>query len=113
MLNWNIPIQFVCLLTFSILSTLQPETAIEIYESALKKNPKDYFLIRKVGQALIKAHFFERAVTYYKAAIKTSGQNLSFCFDLGHLLWRLNRFEQSKEVINGALLSSSMKGIVN
>lgn len=94
--------------SFPSLST-QPETAIEIYEAALKKNPKDYFLIRKVGQALIKAHFYERAVTYYKAAIKSSGQNLSFCLDLGHLLWRLNRFEAAQEVINAALASSNLK----
>lgn len=94
---------------FLCLST-QPETAIEIYESALKKNPKDYFLIRKVGQALIKAHFYERAVTYYKAAIKSSGQqHPSFCFDLGHLLWRLKRFEAAQEVINSALGSSKLK----
>ena len=48
----------------------QPDKAIEIYESALKKNPKDAFLIRKVGKAYIKAHLYEKAVTYYKAAIK-------------------------------------------
>ncbi|CAG2171409.1 unnamed protein product, partial [Oppiella nova] len=65
---------------------LEPERAIEIYEQALKKNPKDWILTRKVGQALIKTHFYEKAVTYYKAAIKTSGQN-AFRYDLAHLLW--------------------------
>lgn len=88
---------------------LEPEMAIEIYEQALKKNPKDYFLIRKVGQALIKAHFYDRALTFYKAAIKTSGQNVSFCYDLAHLQWRLNRFEQSKEMINSTLQSENFK----
>lgn len=81
----------------------QPDTAIEIYEQALKKNPKDYFLVRKVGQALIKAHFYERAVTFYKAAIKSSGQNLSFCLDLANLLYKLKRNEQARDVIGSAL----------
>ncbi|KAH7636639.1 tetratricopeptide repeat protein 21b-like [Dermatophagoides farinae] len=78
---------------------LQPEKAIEIYEQAVKKNPKDSTLVRKVGQALIKAHFFERAVTYYKAAIKSSGQMPSYCYDLAELLHRLGRDDQCKDII--------------
>jgi tetratricopeptide repeat protein 21B len=35
---------------------LQPEKAIEVYESALKKNPKDGTLASKIGQALVKTH---------------------------------------------------------
>ncbi|CAG2119925.1 unnamed protein product, partial [Medioppia subpectinata] len=81
---------------------LEPERAIEIYEQALKKNPKDWVLTRKVGQALIKTHFYEKAVTYYKAAIKTSGQN-AFRYDLAHLLWRLKRFSESQAIITNAL----------
>lgn len=77
--------------------------AIEVYEQALKKNPKDSMLIRLVGQTLIKAHFYEKAVTYYKAAIKSSGQCPSFCFDLANLLFRLARNEQAKELILNTL----------
>ncbi|OTF74548.1 hypothetical protein BLA29_007846 [Euroglyphus maynei] len=79
---------------------LQPEKAIEIYEQAVKKNPKDSTLVRKVGQALIKAHFYERAVTYYKAAIKSSGQMPSYCYDLAELLHRLGRDDQCKDIID-------------
>lgn len=61
--------------------------------------------MRKVGQALIKAHFYERAVTFYKAAIKTSKHNVIFCYDLANLLFKLKRLEQSKETINSALQS--------
>ena len=35
---------------------LQPEKAIEVYENALKKNPKDASLASKIGQALVKTH---------------------------------------------------------
>ena len=34
----------------------QPEKAIEVYESALKRNPKDAGLATKIGQALVKTH---------------------------------------------------------
>lgn len=42
----------------------QVEKAIEIYEHALKKNPKNGLLIRRVGQALIKTHYFERVSNF-------------------------------------------------
>ena len=44
----------------------------------------------------------EQAVTYYKAAIKTSGQN-AFRYDLAHLLWRLKRYQESQTIITSAL----------
>ncbi|XP_054157238.1 tetratricopeptide repeat protein 21B-like [Oppia nitens] len=84
------------------MNILEPERAIEIYEQALKKNPKDWILTRKVGQALIKTHFYEKAVTYYKAAIKTSGQN-AFRYDLAHLLYRLKKYSESQIIITSAL----------
>ena len=34
----------------------QPERAIEVYEAALKKNPRDFSLASKIGQALVKTH---------------------------------------------------------
>lgn len=85
--------------TLLIIEIKQPEKSIEIYEQTVKKNPKDSTLVRKVGQALIKAHFYERAVTYYKAAIKSSGQMPSYCYDLAELLHRLGRDDQCKEII--------------
>lgn len=34
----------------------QPDRAIDVYEAALKKNPRDHALACKIGQALVKAH---------------------------------------------------------
>lgn len=34
----------------------QPEKAIEVYEHALKKNPRDGALASKIGKALVKTH---------------------------------------------------------
>lgn len=34
----------------------QPEMAIEVYEQALKRNPKDGAMASKIGKALVKTH---------------------------------------------------------
>lgn len=39
----------------------QPEKAIEVYETALKRNPRDGALASKIGQALIKTHQYGKA----------------------------------------------------
>ena len=81
---------------------MKPDKAIEIYESALKKNPKDAYLTRTVGQAYIKAHLYEKAITYYKAAVKSSDGN-ELRYDLAELLFQMRRYEDSAEVVKNAL----------
>lgn len=43
--------------------------AIQAYELALKTNQKDVKLIRKLGTALTKTHYFSKAINYYKEAV--------------------------------------------
>lgn len=43
---------------------LQPEKAIEVYEHALKKNPKDGALASKIGKALIKTHHYVKVCSH-------------------------------------------------
>lgn len=45
---------------FHLTFAFQPEKAIDVYESALKKNPKDASLASKIGQALIKTHQYAK-----------------------------------------------------
>ena len=53
-----------------------------MYETALKKNPKDAALASKIGQALVKTHNYGKAINYYEAALKSGGQNfLRYHFD--------------------------------
>ncbi|KAK8788407.1 hypothetical protein V5799_021812 [Amblyomma americanum] len=80
----------------------EPDNAIGAYEQALRKNPKDSAVARKIGQALIKTHQFERAVTYYKAAIKAGGQP-QMKYDLAELLAKVKRFQDAEDTINAAL----------
>lgn len=38
----------------------QPEKAIEVYEQALEKNPRDGALASKIGKALVKTHNYNK-----------------------------------------------------
>ena len=44
----------------------EPERALEIYEQALKRNPRDFALAAKMGKALQKTHQYGKALNYYK-----------------------------------------------
>ena len=52
---------------------IQPERAIEVYEAALKKNPRDFGLASKIGQALVKTHNYgkvSKRKSYYSRISK-------------------------------------------
>ena len=55
---------------------MQPELALEVYEAALKKNPRDGVLASKIGQALVKTHNYNKAISYYDAALKSENQHV-------------------------------------
>ncbi|XP_023227553.1 tetratricopeptide repeat protein 21B-like [Centruroides sculpturatus] len=95
-------VQSYLMLGDAYMNIQEPERAIEVYEQALKKNPRDSVLARKIGQALIKTHHYEKAVTYYKAAIKTSGQ-IMLRHDLAHLLFRMKRYKEAQDIITNVL----------
>ncbi|KAE8581031.1 hypothetical protein XENTR_v10024640 [Xenopus tropicalis] len=80
----------------------EPEKAIEIYEQALKKNPKDGTLASKIGKALIKTHNYSKAISYYEAALK-SGQQSFLRYDLAELLLRLKQYDKAEKVLQQAL----------
>lgn len=50
----------------------QPELAIEVYEQALKKTPKDGAVASKIGKALVKTHNY----------VKVSGEDCVYEKDL-------------------------------
>ena len=108
----------------------QPEKAIEVYEQALKKNPKDGALASKMGKALVKTHNYVKvclvhslkdkqdsltenkqcwhkaavtqAINYYEAALKTEQQNF-LRYDLAELLMKMKQYERSEKVLHEAL----------
>nr|XP_030134266.3 tetratricopeptide repeat protein 21B isoform X1 [Taeniopygia guttata] len=80
----------------------EPDEAIEVYEQALKKNPKDPSLASKIGKALIKTHNYSKAISYYEAAVRSGQQNF-LCYDLAELLMKLKQYEQAEKVLQQAL----------
>ncbi|KAK3569226.1 hypothetical protein QTP86_026513 [Hemibagrus guttatus] len=80
----------------------EPEMAIEVYEQALKKNPKDGAVASKIGKALIKTHNYVKAINYYEAALK-SGQQSFLRYDLAELLMKLRQYERCEKVLHEAL----------
>ncbi|XP_069472384.1 tetratricopeptide repeat protein 21B [Ambystoma mexicanum] len=80
----------------------EPEKAIDVYEQALKKNPKDGTLASKIGKALIKTHNYSKAINYYEAALKT-GQQSFLRYDLAELLLKLKQYDKAENVLQEAL----------
>jgi len=54
---------------------IQPEKAIEVYETALKKNPRDGALASKIGQALVKTHHYGKVSAHFFINTSTSSSN--------------------------------------
>ncbi len=52
-------------LRFQFIFSIQPERAIEVYETALRKNPRDSALASKIGQALVKTHNYGKVSVFY------------------------------------------------
>ena len=63
----------------------EPERALEIYEEARKRNPRDTQLAAKMGQALQKTHQYGKAINYYREAVKNEDHG-SLRYDLAELL---------------------------
>lgn len=68
------------------------------------KNPKDSSLAKKIGQALIKSHHYNKAISYYLAALKSGHQNL-LRFDLAELYFKLGQYENAEKIASEALAS--------
>ncbi|XP_064595299.1 tetratricopeptide repeat protein 21B-like isoform X2 [Liolophura sinensis] len=94
------------LLGDAYMSIQEPEKAIEVYEAALKKNPRDAGLASKIGQALVKTHHYGKAMNYYEAALKSGGQAF-LRYDLAVLLLKLRQYDKAEKVLRNALDSES------
>ncbi|XP_013391055.1 tetratricopeptide repeat protein 21B [Lingula anatina] len=97
------PSAHTCLLLGDAYMSIQePEKAIEVYQAALKLNPKDGALASKIGQALVKTHNYGKAINYYEAALK-SGSQMSLRYDLAELLLKLRQYDKAQKVLLQAL----------
>ncbi|XP_040595708.1 tetratricopeptide repeat protein 21A isoform X2 [Mesocricetus auratus] len=90
------------LLGDAFMSIQEPEKALEVYDEAYRKNPHDASLVSRIGQAYMKTHQYAKAINYYEAAQKISGQDF-LCFDLAELLLKLKKYHKAEKVLKQAL----------
>ncbi|KAM6161377.1 tetratricopeptide repeat protein 21A [Erethizon dorsatum] len=98
------------LLGDAFMNIQEPEKALEVYDEAYKKNPHDASLVSRIGQAYVKMHQYSKAINYYEAAQKISGQDF-LCCDLAELLLKLKKFSKAEKVLNQALGHDFVKDI--
>ncbi|OWK02525.1 hypothetical protein Celaphus_00010266, partial [Cervus elaphus hippelaphus] len=98
------------LLGDAFMNIQEPEKALEVYDEAYRKNPHDASLISKIGQAYVKTHQYTKAINYYEAAQKISGQDF-LCCDLAELLLKLKKFNKAEKVLKQALDYDFVKDI--
>ncbi|CAK7311819.1 Tetratricopeptide repeat protein 21A [Vulpes lagopus] len=98
------------LLGDAFMNIQEPEKALEVYDEAYRKNPHDASLVSRIGQAYVKTHQYTKAINYYEAAQKISGQDF-LCCSLAELLLKLKKFNKAEKVLKQALEHDSVKDI--
>jgi tetratricopeptide repeat protein 21B len=86
------------------MSIQEPDRAIEAYEQALKRNPRDASLACKMGRALVKTHQYGKAINYYKEAVKgeDAGQ---LKLDMAELYMKLGQHDKAEKTLSQELES--------
>ncbi|CAH8540349.1 unnamed protein product [Schistosoma bovis] len=85
----------------------EPENAIKIYESILRKNPDDLRLASKIGLVFIKLHHYAKAISYYETAVKT-GQN-GLRLDLADLFINMKQYKKARRLLHSMLTNEIME----
>lgn len=96
---------------------LEPIQAAESYEAAVKGNPTDIQLIKKLGTSLVLMHDYDKASRHYESAIKLLGDDdLRFEFlellikvdFLNNIFYRTKHRIQYKTIIHLVLFLFSL-----
>ena len=60
----------------------------------MKTNPKDEGVIREIGNALVMTHNYEKAIEYYKNALRNNPDRVEMKLDLGKLCIKIGRIAE-------------------
>uniref|UniRef100_A0A915CVM3 Tetratricopeptide repeat-like domain-containing protein n=1 Tax=Ditylenchus dipsaci TaxID=166011 RepID=A0A915CVM3_9BILA len=90
------------LLGDAYISIQEPTLAIEAYETAMRRAPKNYQLAEKIGNAYVKCHLYSKAITFYEAAMKSGRQNL-LRIRFAEQLFQMGNYEKCKKVLREVL----------
>lgn len=81
------------------MSIQEPERAIEAYEQALSHNPIDKVdIANRMGKALIKAHQYAKAISYYKDIVKQNKCG-ALKVDLANLYMRMKQYDKAEATL--------------
>ncbi|CAH0763751.1 unnamed protein product [Diatraea saccharalis] len=83
----------------AFMSIYEPAQAAESYETALKGNPKDIQLIKKLGNSLVKMHEYDKATQHYENAIKELKDD-DVMFEYLELLIKLKQYDKVDSTIS-------------
>lgn len=100
-------VETALLLGDAYMSIQEPDKAIEVYEKAMKNNPKETQLASKIGQALVKTHNYGKAINYYEAALKNGSSQGFLRHDLAELLLKLRQYDKAEKVLKQSLEAES------
>ncbi|CAB1350057.1 unnamed protein product, partial [Coregonus sp. 'balchen'] len=76
--------------------------AIEVYQEAMRETVRDATLSRKMGQAYVKTHQYNQAVSHYESAVKLGGHD-SLVVNLAELLLKLGQYGKAQRTLMTAL----------
>lgn len=93
----------------AFMSIHEPIQATESYEAALKQNPKDIQLIKKLGIALAKMHEYEKAIQHYEASNDLLNDD-DLKFEYFELLIKLKQYDKVDSTISFDLNQLYNKG---
>uniref|UniRef100_A0A0N5A168 TPR_REGION domain-containing protein n=1 Tax=Parastrongyloides trichosuri TaxID=131310 RepID=A0A0N5A168_PARTI len=94
----NPSIQSYIMLGDAYMSIQEPIKAIEVYETAMKKNSRDYNLAEKIGSAYVKCFMYHKAITFYESALKNSRQSrMRLCF--AEQLLKMGNYEKCEKIL--------------
>ncbi|XP_029176908.1 tetratricopeptide repeat protein 21B-like [Nylanderia fulva] len=81
------------------MSIQEPERAIEAYEQALSQNPVDKVdIANKMGKALVKAHQYAKAISYYKDIVKQNNCG-ALKLDLAKLYMKMKQYDKAEATL--------------
>ncbi|KAF5300446.1 hypothetical protein FQA39_LY02245 [Lamprigera yunnana] len=90
------------LLADAYLNILEIDEALKTYEKAVQTNPKDSYLCSKMGEALVKTHYYSRAIAYYQDAIALT-DNMELKLQLIDLYMKLEQFDKAEVLLTSEI----------
>ncbi|KAI6188453.1 Tetratricopeptide repeat protein 21B [Aphelenchoides besseyi] len=101
-LDKNATPQAYVMLGDAYMSIQEATNAIDAYETAMRRNPKDFELAVKIGNAYVKCHLYNKAINFYESAMNSSKQPL-LRLRFAEQLLRLGNFEKCERVLRDVI----------